>query len=1310
MSRPSAADLGVHLWLKDQRSHTSCVGLHKIILSETARTSCTARPPGQPTQPLPLPQKGAPSLTRSLLHACDGALRRVKGGVNLLAWLRTYTSGLTAIAAPTLSHTHRQPEAVAVSPPLQEHTDARLHACGGILRRVKTDAHLSACPRVHTPGLVADAAPMPSQTHRQPRTVAEPPPLHEHTDARACACTCAVPGAAHGRAACVHTAPWSNVQTRTNMVCDDTPHTRIERRTCNTWTLVRACRNHVVWRDISGSTTIRSSTRGEGHVATQRDVSCACAGVDVVQLRGSNVMIARMITDERHALRPLTTRPLQLNYTTTRANPHATSTRTHDLRLEQADHVYTRAVQADVNGYSCRLLAHKYRTGNQLARHDTSNVTTYSVSTCRQITYKLSLRHMEIFTRLRVATRGEAEHPGPFSQEPNTPLGRGHMPYTVQSRVVSSCKRLLRIRTYMKKICNPTQKTKDEKFTSTRANPRSSTSTRDHDTRIAAAASRDKQTLYLAHCQHEMFRQQTLPQYSTAMRAAYETTVCNSHTAKLVLCAMERTAQRNTCTEWRRALHILHLRTLIQQTRTARTRIPQEVLIWARLLRLRARLKQKTTSHTNTPTRPQRPRPPTQRRSLSLMTMCKRAKETLLNWIGWTNGEADNPGPAAFHIQHGKRLDRTRQGKHHNVPAHVNDVRYRFHNVQGLRDSRFRKFYLHRARSTCEILALAETNCYSDEEGVRWAKDWLGNAGSFWAPSPPPREGQSGGTCRGMAILFASSLGAIHARELWRDSQGRGLAVKAKIHGHDTVIVAFHADCHTQAGQAASYESLRAHVPILKNHHYIWMLDANNVVNLTKDAKRSDGARVQRTHVSGISAMHRCATEWGCLRDAYRSLNPGGTEYTRRQVDQRDPVNRANDQISWRRLDRIYVPPSLLQNQHIPRAKHVRHIEPSDTDMLALRRTGSTSKWSDHSAVQLTMQYTGTTRQTPRWSTPRHLLRDPTFVNNELRRLARTRDSSQWTASHDIRRILGRTRCYMRRKVWQETRRRGMRTELLRKWLTEVDNAIGNDKGQVGFMDQIPDSEPMKAARMAHFKHRRTEMEDELMALIGEKQRHWLQDRNFDEYTTGETCSRAFFEDARQARVYSHIDHVRRPNGQKVSSTNRILKAARSHFAGPGAIFNLNQSGHLTHAQQIARAHLLTAIREDGKILSEEQKSSLSLERIFSPETVQTAVDELQVNTAPGLDGWTAEYFRTVAQRVEDEDGERGPSPLSHLMADAFQECAQKGKLLPEMRTSVVSLIYKEKGLRNDLSKYRPIAVNTIASSTESWQKLWSSA
>ena len=62
----------------------------------------------------------------------------------------------------------------------------------------------------------------------------------------------------------------------------------------------------------------------------------------------------------------------------------------------------------------------------------------------------------------------------------------------------------------------------------------------------------------------------------------------------------------------------------------------------------------------------------------------------------------------------------------------------------------------------------------------------------------------------------------------------------------------------------------------------------------------------------------------------------------------------------------------------------------------------------------------------------------------------------------------------------------------------------------------------------------------------------------------------------------------------------------------------------------------------------------------------------------------------------DNSSEERPPSPLAHLLAAVFKQCAQNGDMMASMKISIVSLIYKNKGKRHDLSKYRPIAVSSI--------------
>lgn len=65
-----------------------------------------------------------------------------------------------------------------------------------------------------------------------------------------------------------------------------------------------------------------------------------------------------------------------------------------------------------------------------------------------------------------------------------------------------------------------------------------------------------------------------------------------------------------------------------------------------------------------------------------------------------------------MHALHGNGPSNTRVPNNTNtIPSYQAMVRYRFHNIRGLADPSFRKLYLNRARSSTDVLLLAETKC-----------------------------------------------------------------------------------------------------------------------------------------------------------------------------------------------------------------------------------------------------------------------------------------------------------------------------------------------------------------------------------------------------------------------------------------------------------------------------------------------------------------------------------------------------------------------------------------------------------------------
>ena len=573
-----------------------------------------------------------------------------------------------------------------------------------------------------------------------------------------------------------------------------------------------------------------------------------------------------------------------------------------------------------------------------------------------------------------------------------------------------------------------------------------------------------------------------------------------------------------------------------------------------------------------------------------------------------------------------------------------------------------------------------------------------------------------------MALLFADSLGDVQAQLLWRDPHGRGLAVRACIHQRPTIIIAFHADNKAADGQSAdvrqaeSYKRLMAAIPHDRTYQYIWMLDANNFVIPRLDYTRwsAHGTTIppdDTRHPLGVSAMNTCLMHWGGLRDAFRALHPGAVAYTRRNVISVNQATREPTSLSRSRIDRIYVSPPLTTNGSAPKLRSLVHITPTDIDLVAVRRTGSTSKWSDHSAVQATIQYSNVARPRPNWSVPRHLLADPAYLNTQLRPLAARTAAEDKDGRDRLRNFLREARASIIAREQKDSRDRGLRMHYVRSCLRVAYRQVGTDVDSTGTLHAIdtttirPEHVAANIAwirtRIAFVTWRRQRLEEDLLDLQMRKQRQWLRNRGYEEFRTSDVCCRAFFEDARSSKTYSHIDYLLDAYGNKITTMPSIFKQARVHFGGDGAIFNLHTGTHPSQAQQAdvdaKRQTLLEALTADGKVLSDAQKQSLDTAAVFTPENVQCAIDSLQANTSPGTDGFTSEFFRTIGQReVDPETKKRMPCPLAHILADAFSECVANGRMLPCMRRSVVSLIFKNKGKRHDLSKYRPIAVASL--------------
>ena len=97
---------------------------------------------------------------------------------------------------------------------------------------------------------------------------------------------------------------------------------------------------------------------------------------------------------------------------------------------------------------------------------------------------------------------------------------------------------------------------------------------------------------------------------------------------------------------------------------------------------------------------------------------------------------------------------------------------------------------------------------------------------------------------------------------------------------------------------------------------------------------------------------------------------------------------------------------------------------------------------------------------------------------------------------------------------------------------------------------------------------------------------------------------------------------------------------------------------------------LLKAIQTGGKVLNSTQKESLSRENLFTEENVQQAIDALTCETAPGIGGWPALFYKVIGKRIDKVgDASKGeatlknqPSSLATILAKVFITIWRKRK------------------------------------------------
>ena len=89
------------------------------------------------------------------------------------------------------------------------------------------------------------------------------------------------------------------------------------------------------------------------------------------------------------------------------------------------------------------------------------------------------------------------------------------------------------------------------------------------------------------------------------------------------------------------------------------------------------------------------------------------------------------------------------------------------------------------------------------------------------------------------------------------------------------------------------------------------------------------------------------------------------------------------------------------------------------------------------------------------------------------------------------------------------------------------------------------------------------------------------------------------------------------------------------------------------------------------------------LDAPLSAKELQQAVYDLDENKSPGIEGFTAEFYKKFWGLIQDRYTD-------------FINCADQTSFSTFKNTSVTTLLYKEKGATDDLKNYRPISLINV--------------
>ena len=521
-------------------------------------------------------------------------------------------------------------------------------------------------------------------------------------------------------------------------------------------------------------------------------------------------------------------------------------------------------------------------------------------------------------------------------------------------------------------------------------------------------------------------------------------------------------------------------------------------------------------------------------------------------------------------------------------------------NINGLRDvEKFQKFAKYCSENYFDIVGVQETF---------WDNEFISNIEKFW-------EGKMYVSCsdtQRQGVAFMVSNRVKNNIEEIQNFDGRCIHIKFKQDEKEIDIVNCYAP-NIVKDKFNFFEKIFSKISDVEN--LILLGDMN-----TSMSKLDRCGKTEHIEDKAYNSLIKICDNFN-IYDIWRARNPTSRIFSWRRIVQNVLVQS--------RIDYIFIPRSFSQFVKNVYYKH--------------------NTFSDHSFVNLNIDFSGIERGPGMWVFNNTLLDDDDFVNKISKLIEDEKKCRLYNDEPLIWYDNLKFKIKQTAKIFSQRKARNERSEYFK---------LQRDYEKLSL--QAADDINFDSNKFEEIKLKLKEYEDNLCkGAILRSKAHWAIE--------GDKNSKFFLQLEKYKQNNNSIKELKNINGELLTTTEEILDEVYNFYKDLYSSTSINKSKAL---------EILSFI---SKQVSDEDV--LFLDSDITVDEIKTALFSMAKNKSPGPCGLTAEFFCKFFNL------------FAEIFLKIFKVIEEEKLMTRSMRHGAISLVYKNKGDKNLLKNFRPISL-----------------